>query len=47
MLVAEISEIWNAERTWLQLVCCALITSSVLISEGEYRDDPNGTEREE
>ena len=47
MLVAERSEIRNAERTWPQLVCCALITPSVLISEGEYRDDQNGTEREE
>ena len=27
----------NAGRTWPQLVCCALVTSGVLISGGENR----------
>ena len=37
---------YTAERTWPQLVCCALITPSVLIPEGEYREDQNRTEME-
>ena len=27
----------NSERTWPQLMCCALITSGVIISGGDMR----------
>ena len=38
---------YTAERTWPQLVCCALIAPSVLIAGGEYWEGQNGTEQEE
>ena len=38
---------YTTDRTWPQLVYCALVAPSVLIPEGEYWEGWNGTEQKE